>query len=185
MNGVYASANWGQGSTANTVASALASAIQNAAGSFLNASSNGDVVTLTSTSSGYWPISVSVNDTNPNFSSASFSATSSGMNPAGYTAETAYSYNLGYDGVNNTTALTDSVMGTWNYSYDTLNRLSATVQVSSELYKGMEAVSCIGTHGLDSTTRPTSSSHSGGCSGGRSFGDSLHSGANRCDSVTA
>ncbi|HTW80609.1 MAG TPA: hypothetical protein VME23_13770, partial [Terracidiphilus sp.] len=90
VNGVYASANWGQGSTPNTIASALASAIQNAAGSFLSASSNGGVVTLTSTSSGYWPISVSVNDTNPNFSSASFSATSSGMNPAGYTAETAY-----------------------------------------------------------------------------------------------
>jgi len=137
VNGVYASANWGQGSTANTVASALASAIQNAAGSFLNASSNGGVVTLTSTSSGYWSISVSVNDTNPNFSSASFSATSSGMNPAGYTAETAYSYNIGYDGVNNTTSLTDSVMGTWNYSYGTLNRLSATLQVSGGLYNGL------------------------------------------------
>lgn len=133
---MQASASWGQGSTASTLASALASALQTADGAFLTASSSGGVVTITSLNSQYWAISVSVTDTNSNFSSASFSASASGMSPAGYTPETAYSYNVGYDGVGNTTALTDSVMGGWSYSYDTLNRLVATGQVSSGPYNG-------------------------------------------------
>jgi RHS repeat-associated protein len=43
---------------------------------------------------------------------------SSGSNPV-----TVYSFAGSYDGVSNLASYTDSVMGSWNFSYDTLNRL--------------------------------------------------------------
>jgi RHS repeat-associated protein len=53
---------------------------------------------------------------------------SSGSNPV-----TVYSFAGSYDGVSNLSSYTDSVMGTWNFSYDTLNRLvsSQNTAVSS------------------------------------------------------
>lgn len=136
VNGVNVPTNWGQGDTVSSVASRVASNINgSAAGSFLSASPIGGVVTLTSRSESYWPVSVSYNDTNSNFSTASFSATGSGMN-ASDTRETAYSYSLGYDNVGNTTSLTDSIIGGWTYGYDTLNRLITTGQVSGGPYAG-------------------------------------------------
>jgi RHS repeat-associated protein len=53
---------------------------------------------------------------------------SSGSNPV-----TVYSFAGSYDGVSNLASYTDSVMGSWNFSYDTLNRLvsSQNTAVSS------------------------------------------------------
>jgi RHS repeat-associated protein len=39
-------------------------------------------------------------------------------------AQTIYNYAVNYDYVSNVSSYTDSVMGAWNFSYDTLNRLS-------------------------------------------------------------
>lgn len=111
--------------------------------SFLTASSAGGVVTVTSTGTQYWPISVNVTDTNPNFSSASFSASPSGMSDTTNTV-TVYSYAVGYDATNNVNSVNDSVIGNWNfnvassvgnYSYDTLNRL-VSGQATSGPYSG-------------------------------------------------
>ncbi len=66
-----------------------------------------------------------------NFTSPSFTASTSGSMSGG-TAPTLsqtqlYSYNIaasgGYDPGGNISTMTDSVMGNWNYGYDTLNRL--------------------------------------------------------------
>jgi hypothetical protein len=56
------------------------------------------------------------------------------------TPTTIYSYSVpssGYDGVGNLKSYTDSVMGAWNFNYDTLNRLvmaqhTATTSTSTQ-----------------------------------------------------
>jgi RHS repeat-associated protein len=134
VNGVQAQANWGQGDTPSNLASKLASSIQSQMGSFLTATANGASVTLQSKSTDYWTVAVTWNDTNTQyFSSPSFTANPSGMNPNS-TGGTAYSYSVSYDGVGNTISLSDSVMGNWTYQYDTLNRLLTTGQVSGGPY---------------------------------------------------
>jgi YD repeat-containing protein len=62
------------------------------------------------------------------FSPASFSASPSGGNlqgvsGGGSSSGPIYTYAASYDGVGNVTGYTDSVMGTWSFGYDTLNRL--------------------------------------------------------------
>ena len=47
------------------------------------------------------------------------------VNAIDVATDTAYSYvATSYDGVGNVTGIADSVMGTWSYNYDTLNRLA-------------------------------------------------------------
>src|SRR5665213_375007 len=52
------------------------------------------------------------------------------------TANLPYSYTVSYDGVGNATTLTDSLMGTWSYTTDTLNQLSTAVS-SAGTYAGL------------------------------------------------
>jgi len=52
------------------------------------------------------------------------------IEPQQMTAGTVYSYTATYDGLGNVTQYQDTVMGTWNFSYDALNRLQSGSAVS-------------------------------------------------------
>jgi RHS repeat-associated protein len=82
INSKSSTASWGQGSTSQTLAAAISSAINANDSGFLTASASGSVVSLTSlqvASSTNWPITVSVSYDNVNFTSASFAVTATGM----------------------------------------------------------------------------------------------------------
>ncbi len=132
--------SWGQGSTTSTLASSLASAINSAAGTIVTATANGGSVQLTSTATGSttnYSVSASVNDTQkasyPSlFPSASFQASPNSMTGGTNLTSsygTVYSYAVpagGYAKNGKLLSYTDStVMGTWNFSYDTLGRLAS------------------------------------------------------------
>ncbi len=143
--------SWGQGSTSSTVASNLASAINSAAGTIVTATANGSSVQLVSKATGSttnYTVSASVNDTQtaayPSlFPSASFQASATSMTGGKNLTSsygTVYSYSVpagGYAKNGNLLSYTDStVMGTWNFSYDTLGRLASA---SSTLASGQPA----------------------------------------------
>jgi RHS repeat-associated protein len=52
------------------------------------------------------------------------------VEPQQMTAETVYSYSATYDDVGNVTQYQDTVMGEWNFTFDTLNRLESGSAVS-------------------------------------------------------
>jgi RHS repeat-associated protein len=145
VNNAIATVSFGQGSTTSTIASALASALQSQAGSFLSASASGGTVTLQSLATGSnvnWTINTSYTYNTQNFSSSSFSPTPTGMTggaAASYQPEMAYSYSIpssgGYDGASNLKSVNDSVTGNWTYGYDVLSRLQ-TGNASSGPYHG-------------------------------------------------
>ncbi len=144
INGCTGSYSWGATDTASTVASGLKASIASQCSSSLTTSVSGSTVSLTSLSTGSstnWPVSVIVTNTNSSYPSAFFSAAASGMSGgtnAGIGSVMAYSYKIpsgGYDAANNVRTVIDSAMGTWNYTYDTLNRLS-TATASSGTYVG-------------------------------------------------
>jgi RHS repeat-associated protein len=140
VNGQTTTVPWGQGSTTQSIASSLASALQAQAGGFLNAAANGGAVLLTSnqaSSSNNWGITVAVNDTAGSSVTPSFSATASGMNGAvtpTTSPQIVYSYSIpngnGYAANGNIMNVSDSVTGSWTYSYDNLNRLTQATGVS-------------------------------------------------------
>ena len=140
INGTASSYTWNNSSTATSIASGLAAAINSNDSSFLTANNSNGVVTLTSNSTGgatNWPITTSVTDYSTNYLSSSFSATplnmSGGINQ-GTNPGTIYSYAVGSSGYalnSKILAHTDSVMGTWNFSYDPLNRLSTAIAGAS------------------------------------------------------
>jgi RHS repeat-associated protein len=129
--------SWGQGDTDSSIAARLAPVINAAAGSLLTATVTGAQIALASKSAGAatnYSVTVSFTDTQSAsypalFPSASFSAASTGMD-GGTDAEsnfgTIYSYQVptgGYAFNGNLLQHIDSVMGAWNFNYDTLNRL--------------------------------------------------------------
>jgi RHS repeat-associated protein len=132
-----ASANWSQNDTAATLAAKLASAINSTAGSVVTATPNTGSINLYSNSTGAaadFNISVSVTDsmgllypyflTNTSFSLDTYSMTGGAAADTSY--GTIYSYQIpsgGYAPNGNILSHSDSVMGTWNYTYDNLNRL--------------------------------------------------------------
>ena len=147
-------ANWAQGSTQASLAAALAASINAAAGipatscptpsqlqsslGFVSACAptGSSVVTLTSLDGGLdadWSVAVSDADTNalyfsaPSFTVARNAATLSGG--ANTTANLLYSYRIpdqaGFAANGNLLNVVDSVTGTWNYTYDDLNRLKS------------------------------------------------------------
>jgi RHS repeat-associated protein len=132
INGQSASVTFGSSSTPQTIAGALSTAIQNAAGSFLTASSDGDVGVLISDNTGSgtdWSVSLTVTFDNTDFMYPSFSATAYGMS-GGSGADSSggiiYSYFVpsgGYALNSDLLISSDSVMGDWNFGYDTLDRL--------------------------------------------------------------
>jgi len=119
-----ATANWGQGSTASSLASSLASAINGVGGIPVTASASGSTVNLTGSGA---TVSVSIADTqSATFPTPSFSASVSGMSGGGSGNGNAYAYQVGgYAPNGNILSHTDSVMGAWSFGYDTLNRLIA------------------------------------------------------------
>jgi RHS repeat-associated protein len=140
-----ASANWGKGDTASSVASKLASAINTTAGSVVTATpdtTNASYVDLFSTGTGAgtdYDISASATDTegaqypwfltNPSFAADTQDMT--GGTNADSTYGTIYSYHAGYAPNGNLLADSDFVIGTWNFTYDAVDRLSTATSESS------------------------------------------------------
>jgi RHS repeat-associated protein len=82
VNGHANSTNWGQGSTAGTIASNLAAAINGDGGASISASASGNSLILQSKTTGAstnWPLTLGVSYDTADFSNSSFSATGSGM----------------------------------------------------------------------------------------------------------
>jgi len=136
VNGVGATVSYGSTSTPQTIASALASAIQTASGSTLTAKPDGDLSVLVSTSAGTasdYTITTAVTYDTTDFSAPSFSVSAYNMadgTAADSSAGEIYSYFIpsgGYAPNGNILVHSDSVMGDWYFSYDGLDRLlSAT-----------------------------------------------------------
>lgn len=139
--------SYGQSSTSTSVASGLASSLSSSCSSIVSATASGSTISLASKATGAstdWPITTSVSYNSSQFSSASFAETPSGMSGgenAGYGQAVVYSYNIppynasnpsagGYDAVGNVISFSDAVMGTWNYKYDTLNRVSSASAIA-------------------------------------------------------
>ena len=126
INSTQSTTTYGQGDSSSTVAAHLAAAI-NANSPVVNASSTGNVVTLTSKTNGLntnYSLSATSAST-AGFSPVSFTTAASGM--TGGTGGSLYSVGLSYfnDGNINTSA--DSVNGSWTYTYDDLNRVKTAV----------------------------------------------------------
>jgi RHS repeat-associated protein len=140
INSHTATVSWGNGSSSSTIASALASAISSTDSSFLTATSSGGVVNLASLGTGSttnWSIQVSVTYDTAHFSSSSFTASPSGMaggSDSGATYGAIYSYQVpagGYAPNGNILQHSDSVMGTWSFGYDAVDRLTSSHQTAS------------------------------------------------------
>ncbi len=136
VNGVTsATTSYGATSTPNTIASGLAAGI--ASGSPVSISAQNDTIQLTSTTTGSgtnYSYSLSFSSTD-GFSPSSFSASpSSGALTGGADAQTqttgtpVYYYDLAYDPDSNVVGYGDQIMGTWAFTYDTLNRLATATQ---------------------------------------------------------
>ena len=122
-----ASANWGQGSTASSLASSLTSAINSSDGALVRASASGGTITLSSTEPGSntdYSVSVSQTDSmTANYSTTfpSPSLTVNAVNMTGGTSNTTnyatvYTYAVptgGYAANSNLLAFSDSVTGNW------------------------------------------------------------------------
>jgi RHS repeat-associated protein len=121
--GTTISANYGEGSTAASIAQDLA---LKANSSLVTVTSEGSKLFLQSkqtTGSFNYPYSLSFS-TAASFSGSPLSGNLTGSTEA--SPVTVYSYALGYDVGGNLTSMADSVMGTWSYSgYDIFNRLTS------------------------------------------------------------
>jgi RHS repeat-associated protein len=145
VNGVVAATTtYGAGATPETVAADLAGHVT--ANSPVTVVAVNDAVYLQATSTGAnsdYNYSLVVTDTaglsQPSFAASPASGSlEGGANPNSGGSTPVYSYSLpessgncsssgfGYDCVGNVSNLTDSVMGTWTYTYDTLNRLAGS-----------------------------------------------------------
>ncbi len=72
------------------------------------------------------------------------------------TANLPYSYTVGYDGAGNATGVTDSLMGTWTYTPDALNRLSTAV-ASAGMYAGLTLTESYDVYGNRTNQVPSGS----------------------------
>jgi RHS repeat-associated protein len=131
--------SYGQNSTPATVTAALATAV-NGSGSppvTLKAVDNTLYITAVTAGAAGDSISYEVENTayntafsGPSFPSATISGTLEGGGASGTDSSSpVYSYNDGYDGVGNVTSSTDSVMGNWTFTPDSLNRLVGATNV--------------------------------------------------------
>ena len=139
VNGVQAMVPWQSGSDAQTLSSLIYQQIQPAP--FLIVTPVGATIDLASTQPGSatdWPISCSATDAYGQ--PVSFSVSCPGMTGGSNGGSPVdYQYTIppsgGYAGNGNLLSVTDSVMGTWNYGYDNLNRL-LTAQASANAQTG-------------------------------------------------
>jgi RHS repeat-associated protein len=129
-NSVVATASYGQGATPSTIASQLAANV--ASSSPVNVNAVNDVLYLkakgTGASTNYSYSLQTAGYDAADFSQPSFMSPAANGNLTGGADQnsstgTIYSYSGGYDGAGNLINYNDSVMGTWSFSYDTLNRL--------------------------------------------------------------
>jgi RHS repeat-associated protein len=141
VNGTLAATTtYGAGATINTVAAGLAAGVTSS--SPVNVTASGSALSLQSKTAGAaTDYSYSVQTTSydsTDFAQPSFvnppltGSLTGGANATSGASATVYSYSItnssgasGYDGVDNVTNYTDSVMGTWAFGYDTLNRLTS------------------------------------------------------------
>lgn len=136
INGNAATVQWSQGSTITSLAQSLASAIQSASGGALVTSVSSGYLTVMTTQGGStnWPISIATTYDSKDFSSPSFTFTVSGMS-GGSNAQDGngviYSYSLGHAPNGQIVQSADSANGTWNYTYDDMNRLITAQQLNS------------------------------------------------------
>jgi RHS repeat-associated protein len=150
INGVLAATtNYAGGATPSTIAEGLAAGVTG--GSFVNVTAAGDAVYLSAKLAGAGT-NYSYSLQTASFDSADFSqpsflnpaATGSldgGANAGSGSGQPVYSYSAVYDGAGNVTSYNDLVMGAWNFSYDTLNRLATSLNTqasqASQQYAGM------------------------------------------------
>lgn len=122
--------SYGEGSTTSTLASAVSSALNSSCSQLVSARANGTQVTVTAVTPGTgsdYNLSAGLDIYNyQTFSSPSFAISPTSMTGGGGSATPVYSYQASYDSVGNVTSYDDSVMGTWGFGYDTLNRLTGT-----------------------------------------------------------
>ncbi len=95
------------------------------AGLSLDASSG--VISGTPTSATSSPVSLSVSVTDSGSGQTADATLDISIDSQTPTSAIVYSYSASYDAVGNVTQYVDSVMGTWNFTYDTLNRLETAV----------------------------------------------------------
>jgi RHS repeat-associated protein len=147
------STNYGQGSTPSSVAEGLAGANSN-----VNVAAVNDILYIEASGSGSntgsgtnsWSYAVTEQSSlgtspplgfaNPSFQGSPNTGNLTGGDTGATSQTTVYSYSVGYDSAGNLTSVTDSVMGSWTYSYDTLNRLQAgrntATTTTSQQYAG-------------------------------------------------
>ena len=140
INGATASVPFNQSSTPQSIATALNTAIQNAAGSYVTTKLDGDSSLLVSNYTGSstdWQITAAVTYDTTDFTAPSFLVTTGAM-AEGYSAASgqspAYFYYVpegGYAPNGNILMHSDSVMGDWLFSYDAMDRLSTAMQFAS------------------------------------------------------
>ena len=136
VNGITASVSFGSTSTPQTVASALATAIQGASGSAVTAKSDGDLNVLVSSATGTstdYTVTTAVTYDTTDFSKPSFMATAFTMQDGG-AADVSdgmiyyyYVPNGGYAPNGNILAHSDMIMGDWIFTYDAVDRLTSAV----------------------------------------------------------
>ena len=127
VNGVQiASAPYQAGSTPSSIASALVSS--GSGNDLVTLSANGANVTLTAKDGGTlsdYSYAVTVNYDTASFGQPSFEVSSPSGSLANGTGNALYNWVINsYAPDGNVLSMTDSVMGTWSYGYDDLNRLT-------------------------------------------------------------
>ena len=142
INGTAVSAAYGQSSTPQSLAAALATAITGAGAGVTATAGTGGAITVTANQTGTadngLPVTLSSATDEPKFfSSASFSGTSgtlSGGVDATYTSAPVYNYTIspsggasGYAANGNLVSYTDLMDGGWTLNYDNVNRVSSAV----------------------------------------------------------
>ena len=142
INGTAVSAAYGQSSTPQSLAAALATAITGAGAGVTATAGTGGAITVTANQTGTadngLPVTLSSATDEPKFfSSASFSGTSgtlSGGVDATYTSAPVYNYTIspsggasGYTANGNLVSYTDLMDGGWTLNYDNVNRVSSAV----------------------------------------------------------
>jgi RHS repeat-associated protein len=139
INNVPTPVPYGNGSNTNSIAFALASALN--AGTLVNATANGNVISITSKNTGSasnYSLSAG-SSSSVGFSPVSFTGSASGgalTGGAGATSGPVYIVGLGYAPNSNVLTVNDSVNGNWVYGYDDFNRL-----VSSNKNSGQQTYS--------------------------------------------
>lgn len=142
INGTVIAVNYGSGSTASSIAQDLA-ANAHSSSSPVEVTSDGPNLYLRANASGgnfSYPYSLSFSS-NQSFSTSNMSSgtltSGSQVSPSivySYSVEDAKGHN-GYQANGNLQNVADSVMGTWTYTYDTLNRLIKGTSASG-VYSG-------------------------------------------------